>query len=95
MLIDLDKEQMQITLASLRAVIRSMPEGEGSRKHGDRLEKVEGIMIEGLMRLELGNGVNEQAELKTSDKWWEQLSQNVVIRDPDGWDRRNFNDSFY
>jgi hypothetical protein len=33
--------------------------------------------------------------LKTSEAWHTQLNPKTVIMDPDGWDRRNFETSFY
>ena len=34
------------------------------------------------------------AELKTSDEW-QKLNPNIVVYDPDGWDRKKFKFSWY
>ena len=36
--------------------------------------------------------MNNQMELKTSAEWAEH--QNIIVLDPDGWDRKNFKYSF-
>ena len=33
-------------------------------------------------------------ELKTSEEWKEELYPNIIILDPDGWDRKNFYQSW-
>lgn len=33
-------------------------------------------------------------ELKTSEEWKEELCPNIIILDPDGWDRKNFYQSW-
>lgn len=32
---------------------------------------------------------------KTSDKWHKELEPSLIILDPDGWDRKNYDYSFY
>lgn len=34
-------------------------------------------------------------ELKTSREWYEELGKHYIIYDPDGWDRENYQYSFY
>lgn len=37
-----------------------------------------------------------EEELKTSDEWYKELGeQHYIIHDPDGWDRKNYQYSFY
>lgn len=35
------------------------------------------------------------SKLKTSNEWYEEERDKYVIIDPDGWDRRNYEYSFY
>lgn len=35
------------------------------------------------------------SELKTSNEWYEEERDKYIIMDPDGWDRRNYQYSFY
>jgi len=34
-------------------------------------------------------------ELKTSNDWYEAIKEHIQIRDADGWDRANYQYSFY
>jgi len=34
-------------------------------------------------------------ELKTSKEWYDELGKHYIIHDPDGWDRKNYQYSFY
>lgn len=34
-------------------------------------------------------------ELKTSEEWQEQFKHLIRVMDPDGWDRKNFDNSWY
>jgi len=38
--------------------------------------------------------MDQQNQLKTSKEWHEKLYPNLVIIDPDGWDRTNYEYSF-
>ena len=37
---------------------------------------------------------SEEQELRTSEEWLKE-QPNVIIYDPDGWDRRNYTYSFF
>ena len=34
-------------------------------------------------------------DLKTSEEWYEKLGEHYIIHNPDGWDRKNYQYSFY
>lgn len=34
-------------------------------------------------------------ELKTSEEWYKELGKHYIIHDPDGWDRKNYQYSYY
>lgn len=37
----------------------------------------------------------KKAEFKTSEEWQEQFKHLIYVMDPDGWDRKNFDNSWY
>ncbi|MEK6959007.1 MAG: hypothetical protein AABW59_03115 [archaeon] len=36
----------------------------------------------------------EKKELKTSEQWQEKVKDKLIVLDPDGWDRQNFDKSW-
>lgn len=36
-----------------------------------------------------------EQELKTSDEWYKELGKHYIIHDPDGWNRKNYQFSYY